>query len=121
MWKIKKAVLLSAVEASWNFLPDEFMCFLSGDKKTQTINEIVFLPSSSSADAVSINDWIIPFDESILGSFHSHPNGIPFPSSADKRFFARFSLNAILGSPFAVENIRFFDYHGKRIEVSLID
>jgi len=117
MWKIKKSLLLNAIIAANNFLPTEFVCLLGGEKKTQEITEIIFVPSETSEDAASINVLSIPLDESILGSLHSHPYSAGTPSEEDKIFFSKYSLNIILGYPYLIENALFFDEKGRRIPV----
>jgi proteasome lid subunit RPN8/RPN11 len=117
MWTIKESVLINAITAANNYLPDEFVCLLGGDKKKQLIEEIVFVPSETGPDAAHIDLLSIPFDSSILGSLHSHPYSYAEASNEDKRFFQRYALNIILGHPYALENISFFDKNGRKIEV----
>ncbi|MFA5931217.1 MAG: Mov34/MPN/PAD-1 family protein [archaeon] len=121
MWKIKKSVLINAISASNNFMPDEFMCFLGGNKKEELIHEIVFLPTHNNETSASINEYTIPFDDSIVGTLHSHPNGSSSPSTTDKKFFRKYSLNAILGYPFFIENISFYNEKGENTQISLIE
>ncbi|MFA6268789.1 MAG: Mov34/MPN/PAD-1 family protein [archaeon] len=121
MWSIKKSVLLNALKSAENYYPDEFMCFLGGQKKENIIDEIVFLPTSTTIDSATINETIIPFDESILGSLHSHPNGYATPSLADKKFFTKYNLNLIFGYPFTLTNINFFNAKSEKIKINLIE
>ena len=121
MWTIKESVLINAITAANNYLPAEFVCLLGGDKKNKIITEIVFVPSQTSEDAATINTYSIPFDDSILGSLHSHPFSSNGPSSEDKRFFAKYSLNIILGYPFNKEKARFFDEHGKKTQILITE
>ncbi|MFA5763767.1 MAG: hypothetical protein WC915_03055 [archaeon] len=120
MWKIKKTLLEDAFEAANNFLPKEFMCFLGGDEKTQIIDEIVILPTYNGETFSSININTMPFDKTIVGSLHSHPNGFAGASNADKKFFKRFKLNLILGVGIRKE-IRFFDENSTDITVEILD
>ncbi len=120
MWKIKKNVIDAAFEASNNYLPDEFMCFLGGDKKSQIINEIVLLPTYNGKTFSSINLGTIPIDETIVGSLHSHPNGCSKFSDADKNFFKRFEINIILGVGKNNE-ITFYDNKSNKINVIFVD
>ncbi|MFA6064758.1 MAG: Mov34/MPN/PAD-1 family protein [archaeon] len=121
MWKIKKSVLLNAILAANNYLPEEFVCLLGGNKKSQEITEIVFVPSETSEDAASINTLSIPFDETILGSLHSHPYSSGQASTADKTFFSKYPINAILGHPYTLENVIFFDEKGKAVQVLIVE
>lgn len=106
------------MESSKKYYPDEFMCFLSGDKKIKEITEIVFLPSTSGTNFASILESVIPIDDTILGSVHSHPSGIASPSAADKVFFRRYKLNLIIST--SSNQIGFFDSTGNTIKVEVI-
>jgi len=121
MWAIKKSVLLNACSAATNFTPDEFMCFLGGDKKTKTINEIVFVPTENSEHSASVNELNIPFDDTILGSLHSHPFSSNKPSKEDKKFFRKYFINAILGYPYTMETIGFYNEKGEEIKIILLE
>jgi len=81
------------------------------------ITEIVFLPTQTDQTSASIMETNIPFDPDILGSVHSHPNSNGTPSTADKKFFSKYKVNAIIGYPFTVQNIRFYDSKSKLIQV----
>mgnify|MGYP003974405827 CR=1 FL=1 len=120
MWKIKRNLIEDAFEAANNFLPKEFMCFLSGDNKTQKIKEIVILPTYNGETFSSVDMNTMPLDETIIGSLHSHPNGFAVPSTADKNFFKRFKINLILGVGIQ-KNVRFFDNTAKEILIEIID
>ncbi|MBT4870795.1 MAG: hypothetical protein HON47_04425 [Candidatus Diapherotrites archaeon] len=118
MWKLKQTLLEDLFEASNKYYPDEFMCFLSGNKKTKTIEEIVFLPNNSGNNFASIWEGVIPLDDTILGSVHSHPTGRASPSSADKHFFLKYELNLIIS--LSENKIGFFDNTGKQIDVEIL-
>jgi proteasome lid subunit RPN8/RPN11 len=117
MWQIKKELLEDIIESSKNYFPKEFMCFLSGDLKKQIIDEFVLLPTENGENFASISLNVIPIDNSILGSIHSHPNGNPYPSQADKKFFKRYQINAIIGLTQDSVKIIFYNKNGEREEV----
>lgn len=117
MWKIKQSLLEDLMESSKNYYPDEFMCFLSGDKKNKRIEEVVFLPNTSGKNYASIWEAVMPIDEDIVGSVHSHPTGRASPSTADKKFFAKYSLNLIISVN--ERKIGFFDSKGNPIQVEI--
>ena len=97
IWKIKRNLIEDAFETASITFPKEFMCLLSGDIKTMVINEIVVGATYTSQNSASIDLNTIPFDETIVGSIHSHPNNYCYPSKADKRFFLRYKINIIIG------------------------
>jgi proteasome lid subunit RPN8/RPN11 len=115
MWKIKKTLLEDLMESSKKYYPDEFMCFLAGNAKTSTVTEVVLLPNTSGNNFASIQESVIPIDNDIIGSVHSHPTGLAQPSNADKKFFNRYELNLII----SIKNnhINFFDSKGNLLSV----
>jgi proteasome lid subunit RPN8/RPN11 len=119
MWKIKQNLIDDAFQAADNFLPKEFMCFLGGDENKQEINEIVILPTYNGETFSSVNLNIMPFDKTIIGSLHSHPNGFAQPSNADKQFFKRYKINLILGNG-PIRQIGFFDNKSNPLQVEII-
>ncbi len=121
MWKIKGSViedLLIGAKASY---PKEFASLLGGNKKEEIIEEFVVPQMETGINFADVNLLAVPFDETIIGSIHSHPNGRPVPSSADKRFFTRYFINAIIGWPFKKENIKFYSANGKETEVNIVE
>jgi len=118
MWKLKKTLLEDLFESSKKYYPDEFMCFLSGNKKKHTIEEVVFLPNTSGKTFASILESTIPLDDTIVGSVHSHPTGSASPSTADKQFFQRYDLNLIIS--ISENRIGFFDNNGHTSAVELL-
>ena len=120
MWKIKKELIEELINAAKNNYPNEFLCFLGGDTKKEEITEFVFLPSRSNENSASIDTQAMPFDETIIGTLHSHPSGYNYPSNADKRMFSKYFVNLILGYPFLIENIGVYDKKSKKTELNLI-
>jgi len=118
MWTVKKTLLEDLMDASKKYYPDEFMCFLSGDKKKKNVDEIVLLPNTSGRDFASIQESVIPIDPSIIGSVHSHPTGQARPSQADKKLFERYGLNLIIS--ISEKKIAFFDSSGSATEVNIV-
>lgn len=120
MWKIKKDLMIEMLNAAKNSYPNEFICFLGGDSKKEEITEFVFLPNETDENSASINTQVIPFDDTIVGSLHSHPNSTNTPSYADKKLFAKYKINLILGYPFLIENIGAYDEKIDKIQMDLI-
>jgi proteasome lid subunit RPN8/RPN11 len=121
MWKIKESVIEDLLTGANATYPNEFATLLGGNKKLEIIEEFVVPQTITGINFASVNLLAVPFDETIVGSVHSHPNGMPFPSSADKRFFARYFLNAIIGWPFKKENIKFYDSNAKETRVDIVE
>ncbi len=117
MWTIKKILLEEICISAKRYYPKEFLCFLGGSKKEKKADEIVLLPNTSGNDYASIFDTAIPIDDTIVGSVHSHPNSYALPSTADKKFFQRYEINAIIDGSYAPQKVRFFDNKGNEVKV----
>jgi proteasome lid subunit RPN8/RPN11 len=114
MWKIKRAVLESIVQAAQNTFPDEFIAFLGGEMKKKEVTELLILPSLSGSEAAIIRSDLLPLNVKSAGSVHSHPGYSNFPSSADKKMFSQHGeIHLIICLPFSVQTIRAFDSAGK--------
>ncbi|MBT4192516.1 MAG: hypothetical protein HOE11_04365 [Candidatus Diapherotrites archaeon] len=118
MWRVKKSIVEDLIESSKKIYPKEFLCFLGGDKTSKEITEVVFLPTISGETSASINVLSMPFDDTIIGSFHSHPRGSAFPSKADKKFFHKYPINLILSLGEQI-NMRSFDENGIEIMLNI--
>jgi proteasome lid subunit RPN8/RPN11 len=120
MWHVKNSVIEDLIESSKKVYPKEFLCFLGGDRESEEITEIVFLPTISGETSASINVLSMPFDDTIIGSFHSHPHGSAFPSTADKKFFHKYPINIILSLGFKT-TVCAFNNDGNEITLDIID
>jgi len=119
MWKIKKSLLEDLMQSARNYYPDEFMCFLSGNRKKEVIEEFVFLPSTNGKNFASISVNSIPIDDTIIGSVHSHPSGSVRPSNQDKRLFSKYPVNIIIGTG-QREVIAVYDNKGEPLKVKFL-
>jgi proteasome lid subunit RPN8/RPN11 len=116
MWKIKRTVLESIVQAAKNTFPDEFIAFLGGELKKKEVTELIILPSQSGTEAAIIRSDLLPLNVKSVGSVHSHPGHSNFPSSADKKLFSQQGeIHLIICLPFSAQTIRAFDRGGKTI------
>lgn len=120
MWKIKKQLIQETLIAAKKSYPKEFICFLGGEEKNKLITEFVFLPNETSTNSAVVYQNSIPFDDTIIGTLHSHPDSTNTASFADKQMFSRYKINLILGYPFVYENIIAYDENSKKIEFELI-
>ena len=119
MQQINKTLLEDAFSSARKYYPDEFMCFLGQNPKTKIIDEIVLLPTTNGKTFTSINLGVIPIDDTIIGSLHSHPSNSITPSKADLNFFKRFKVNFILGIG-QYNNFASYDENGNKLELELL-
>jgi proteasome lid subunit RPN8/RPN11 len=121
MVKIKKSTLESICEAARNTYPDEFIALI-GSKRYGVIDDLVVLPATFGENFSSIRIDLAPFDDSIVGSVHSHPGKSARPSGADLRVFKRTGkTHLIIAHPFSLENARAFARNGEELELKVVE
>ncbi len=127
MLSIKKGTLEAIVLAAKNTFPNEFLALLSSKgknkiRKNKIIDEFVLLPAIYGRTFSGIRLDLIPYDNSIMGSVHSHPYGPPMPSRADLRAFrAMGETHIIIASPFNLDSFKAFNKEGKEIKLKVIE
>jgi len=122
MLSIKKGTLEAIVLAAKNTFPNEFLALLSSKGKNKIIDEFVLLPAIYGRTFSGIRLDLIPYDNSIMGSVHSHPYGPPMPSRADLRAFrAMGETHIIIASPFNLDSFKAFNKEGKEIKLKVIE
>ncbi|MEM4311678.1 MAG: Mov34/MPN/PAD-1 family protein [Nitrososphaerales archaeon] len=98
--------------------PNEGILLLRGKvKKDKIVVEEVIIPpfSEGAEDFSTFNPYHLPLDFSIIGSAHSHPNGVLKPSLTDLTHFYGF-LMVIGAYPYEDEkDLALYDKEGKRI------
>ncbi|MEM4662757.1 MAG: Mov34/MPN/PAD-1 family protein [Candidatus Diapherotrites archaeon] len=121
IFRIKKDVLEGIIEAVKNTYPREFFALL-GSSNDKIIDEIIVVPAIYGSTHVLIKSNLIPFDSKIVGSVHSHPIGLPKPSTEDLRHFSNFGdVHLIISWPFSIDSIKAYDVHGKEIELVIVE
>jgi len=69
----------------------------------------------------SFSDWMMPYIEGVVGTFHSHPDGALFPSKQDRWLFSqKGGINFIAANPFNEKNVAAFLGDGKKAAFRLI-
>ena len=119
---IARECLDSIKEAAKDLYPREFLAFLSlGDTK-DIISELVLLPQMVYGKGLAtFNRYMAPFDQSLVGTVHSHPSGVPKPSVGDLETFSKQGrIHIIIASPFNDESWRAYDSNGNTIELLVI-
>lgn len=113
--QIESETLNFILHACRNTHPHEFAGFLR--EKNNIVSEVLLAPGTLFGRGGSvINRWMLPLDSSISGSIHSHPSSVVIPSPSDLRFFSIFGkYHAIVGFPYSVNSISFFDRKGNDI------
>ncbi len=85
------------------------------------LHEYIHAPQMSSSTTSAIfYPHKIGRDTSIIASFHTHPNGNFHPSQVDLQSFRMKPINIILGAPYNITSLGFYDSLGKQINFQLI-
>ncbi len=104
--------------------PNEAILILQG-KTTQEqvfIEGLVIPPFASSGPYYSgYSDFYLPFDNSYVGSAHSHPSGSNSPSLEDlnRGFYGAVSI--IIAHPYEDRTIAAYDRNGNKLEIKITD
>lgn len=118
---IRRHVLELILEASAAQYPQEFGAMLRAEKGV--IEELVLLPGTVAGDSHAIFQFhMAPIDLDIVGTIHSHPSPIPYPSAADTELFERHGrVHIITGHPFTMSDWNAFDHRSHKIELKILD
>ncbi len=119
--KIRRGVLELIMESSKSSLPNEFAAILKA--KRGVIFEIALLPGTISGETSAIMQiFMRPIDLNYVGTVHSHPSGLIYPSEADKNLFSKFGhIHIIVGYPFKIDSWRAFNNEGAEITLEVTD
>ncbi|NPA76303.1 MAG: peptidase [Candidatus Diapherotrites archaeon] len=120
--EICREVLDGILDAARRMYPNEFFCLLGGEKgDVYCVTELVYIPFRSGPTSAIFHVTDIPFDDSIIGSAHSHP-GPASPSAADIHSFPYAGwIHLIVGYPYSYETVRVYDARGRELPWRLVD
>ncbi len=121
-WKITRSCLRMILEMGRSSLPNEFGAFLKiHPEDKHLIAEIVLLPGTISGESHALFQLhMMPVDYSIVGTVHSHPSGVAFPSEEDFFLFNKYGrIHVIVAAPFTEASWNAFDHTGKKIDVEI--
>ena len=122
MARIRKGTMEAITLAARNVYPNEFPALLSSKKNGNTIDEFVLAPATYGKTFSSIRLDLVPYDNSIRGSAHSHPSPNASPSKGDLRAFKSMGkIHLIIAYPFSFESIRAYDQSGKEAKIDVVE
>lgn len=118
---IRKRTLRMILEASKSSYPEEFGAFLRAEKGV--IKELVLLPGTVMGERHAIFKMhMLPIDFTIVGTVHSHPSGVCYPSEADRELFRKYGwIHIIVCAPYDRNSWAVFDIRGEPRELKVID
>lgn len=122
---VKRRALLSALAGAKAAYPHEFICLFTGRRlNTNIVIEDTLIPPGImvSESMASFNDWMLPFIEGMLGTFHSHPGGSSRPSKQDRWLFSqKGGIHLIAAEPYDEKSVSAYLGNGKKAEFRIID
>jgi len=121
---VKRRALLSALAGAKSSYPHEFICLFTGKRVGPNIViEDTMIPPGImvSQSMASFNDWMLPFIEGMLGTFHSHPGGSQRPSQQDRYLFSqKGGIHFIAAEPYDEKSVSAYLGSGKKVEFRLV-
>ncbi|WP_461865567.1 Mov34/MPN/PAD-1 family protein [Thermococcus sp.] len=119
--KIRNELLEYLLELAREFYPNEFGGFLR--EKNGVFEEVLIIPKGYfGKSSVYFNTWLLPHDDSIKGTVHTHPSISAEPSGADLYFFSKFGgVHLIISFPFTKNTVRAYTSEGEEVEIEIVD
>ncbi len=118
--RVREELMEYLLELAMSFYPNEFAGFLR--EKNGIFEEVLIAPAGHfGRTSVFFNTWMLPLDENIRGTVHSHPDPVCQPSQQDLWFFSKFGgVHIILCYPFTHGDVRAFLSSGEPVEIEVI-
>ena len=116
---IDEKVIESIIFYSREAYPHEFLAFFDGKIKNNKLilDSLLFLPNDSSKTGASFNGNLIPPNQRIWGTVHSHPGPSARPSEADLMTFRKHGIfHMIICLPYDLFTMRAYDTYGDSAE-----
>ncbi|AEC51999.1 hypothetical protein PNA2_1082 [Pyrococcus sp. NA2] len=119
--KIRRELLELLLELARSFHPNEVAGFLR--EKNGIFEEVLLAPRGYfGPTSVYFDITLLPHDESVKGTFHSHPSPNPYPSEGDLTFFSKFGgVHIIVAFPYVEKSVKAFNSSGEEVEIEIID
>ncbi len=119
--RIRRELLEYLLELARDFYPNEFAGFLR--EKDGIFEEVLLAPNPHFGTTSAFFDlWMLPYDESIKGTVHSHPGPAARPSKADLHFFSKFGgVHLIIAYPYTERDVRAYMSDGTPVPIEIIE
>ncbi|MEM0030335.1 MAG: Mov34/MPN/PAD-1 family protein [Candidatus Nitrosocaldus sp.] len=121
---IKKQVIDSIISYCKIRHPNEAILLLCGksNRDALSVEKLMIPPFSYFGPYYSgFPTLLLPFDRSILGVMHSHPNGSSEPSLTDLNADFIGYISMIVSYPYEDDNIHLYDSRGEKLEFSVTE
>jgi proteasome lid subunit RPN8/RPN11 len=122
--KIRKNAFLSMLAGARAARPNEFICLLRGkrDGEDLVIQDTLIPPGIMTSETMtSFSDWMLPWIEDLVGTFHSHPGGSARPSREDRWLFSqKGGVHFIAADPFGAKDVAAYLGNGKKVAFEVV-
>ncbi|MCX8175103.1 MAG: Mov34/MPN/PAD-1 family protein [Candidatus Micrarchaeota archaeon] len=122
--RIRRRALAEALAGAKAAYPNEFVCLLRGKRESASIviEDTLIPPGIMVSKAMSsFSDWMMPFIEGMVGTFHSHPQGELRPSRQDGWLFEKKGgVHFIAVEPFSRKSVAAFLGNGRKVAFRII-
>jgi proteasome lid subunit RPN8/RPN11 len=121
---ISRSVADGIISYSKGLHPNEAILILQGrTTRDQVIIEgLVIPPFASSGPYYSgFSNFHLPFDNSYVGSAHSHPSGSNRPSLEDLNRGFYGTVSVIIAHPYEDRTMAAYDRNGNKLEIKIIN
>ncbi len=119
--RVRRELLEYLLELAGDFYPNEFAGFLR--EKDGIFEEVLLAPNPHfGSTSAFFNLWMLPYDESVKGTVHSHPDPVARPSKADLHFFSKFGgVHLIIAYPYTERDVRAYRSDGTPIGIEIVE
>lgn len=119
--RIRRELFEYLLQLARSAYPNEFAGFLR--EKDGIFEEVLIAPNQyAGRRSVFFDTWMLPYDETIKGTVHSHPSPNPWPSAGDLEFFSKFGgVHIIIAWPFTEDTVRAYSSDGSEIPMQIVD
>jgi len=119
--KIRRELFEYLLQLARDFYPNEFGGFLR--EIDGIFEEVLIIPKGHFGKrAIFFDPWLLPHDENIKGTVHSHPTSYGKPSKADLHFFSKFGgIHIIIAYPFEKWSVKAYTSDGKEVKIEIVD
>lgn len=129
---IAAETLQFALDSAADSHPNEYMGLLRAEstKKLDAnlahegllITDILFIPGTTSNPvSATVKKNMVPTGVRIIGSIHSHPNGVLEPSDTDRDSFGAGKIHIIIGAPYRDDCWQAFDRDGNPRDLDVVN
>ena len=118
---IDKKMLDGLLEVARHNHPNESFFLLKKDGRGVLAEAVLPQGTKGGRTMAIFSGDRLPYDKTILASFHSHPSGNGVPSEPDLRVFINYKVNIIAYFPYGDHDFKAYDNKGNRVDLPILE